>query len=417
MRRPLSQGYPSPKRAFEAFQAYRAKSPTSKPLCFPGGPPEPDGQREGAMTDLRYWVGFNKVRGIGPHRLRALLDHFGDLERAWHAPAEALREAGLDRRSLDNLLRARASLSLEQELARIERAGARVLTWESPDYPANLRQIEDAPPVLYVRGELVPEDQWAVAVVGTRRASAYGREAARRLATDLARHGVTVVSGLARGIDVVAHQAALEAGGRTIAVLGSGVDIIYPPEHRRIAQAITEAGALISEYPLGTQPEGSNFPPRNRIISGLSRGVVIVEAGARSGALITADFAADQGREVFAVPGSIFHRGSLGTNRLIQDGAHLALTASDILEALDMERVVEQAQVQAVVPTNPTEAQLMAHLSAEPTHIDELVQATALPVSVVSSTLALMELKGLVRQAGGMNYVLAKEATTEYHLD
>ncbi|MCS7222112.1 MAG: DNA-processing protein DprA [Anaerolineae bacterium] len=369
------------------------------------------------MSSVGYWVGFNLVRGIGPHRLRALLDYFGDLESAWHAPAQALQQAGLDRRSLENLLAARASLSLEREMARIERAGVQVLTWESPDYPRNLRQIYDPPPVLYVRGKLLPEDEWAVAVVGTRHASAYGREAARQLAGDLARNRVTVVSGLARGIDVVAHQAALEVGGRTIAVLGSGVDVIYPPEHRQIACAIAESGALLSEYPLGTQPESSNFPPRNRIISGLSRGVIIVEAGVQSGALITADFAAEQGREVFAVPGSIFQRSSAGTNRLIQEGAHPVLSASDVLEILHLDRVAEQAEMRAMVPSDPIESKLLAHLSAEPTHIDELAQAVALPIASVSSTLALMELKGLVRQVGGMNYVLAREARVEYRIE
>ncbi|HEY65103.1 MAG TPA: DNA-protecting protein DprA [Caldilineae bacterium] len=369
------------------------------------------------MSKLGYWVGFSLVRGIGPQRLRALLDYFGDIESAWHAPADELRRAGLDRRSLENLVTTRATLSLEREVARIEEAGIQVLTWESPDYPRNLRHIYDPPPVLYVQGELLPEDEWAVAVVGTRRASAYGREAARKLAGDLARHRVTVVSGLARGIDAVAHRAALEAGGRTIAVLGSGLDVIYPPEHRQLAQQIAEAGALISEYPLGTQPESSNFPPRNRIISGLSKGVVIVEAGVRSGALITADFAAEQGREVFAVPGSIFQRGSVGTNRLIQDGAHPALSATDILEVLNMDQVAEQVEVRAAIPSDPTEAQLMAHLGPEPIHVDELAQATALPISVVSSTLALMELKGLVRQVGGMNYVLAQEPGVEYRVD
>ncbi|NOZ26991.1 MAG: DNA-protecting protein DprA [Chloroflexi bacterium] len=382
----------------------------------PGGDDRPR-VREALLSDLGYWVGFNRVHGIGPHRLRALLDYFGDIESAWHAPADALRRAGLDRRSLENLLTTRSTLSLDDEIARIERAGVQVLTWESPDYPRNLLQIYDPPPVLYVRGELTPEDEWAVAVVGTRRASAYGREAARRLSEDLARNRVTVVSGLARGIDAVAHRAALEAGGRTIAVLGSGVDVIYPPEHRRLAQSIAENGAILSEYPLGTRPEGGNFPPRNRIISGLSKGVIIVEAGVRSGALITADFAAEQGRDVFAVPGSIFQRGSVGTNRLIQEGAHPVLSASDVLEALNLEQIAEQAEMRAVVPSDPAEERLMAHLGADPVHVDDLAQAAGLPISVVSSTLALMELKGMVRQVGGMNYVLARETGVEYRID
>ncbi|NIO68955.1 MAG: DNA-protecting protein DprA, partial [Anaerolineae bacterium] len=224
-------------------------------------------------------------------------------------------------RSIDSLLETRNKISLDDEMEKIERAGAQVLTWQDDAYPPQLRHIHSPPPVLYVKGELRPEDEWAVAVVGTRRATVYGKEATRTLASDLARNGVTIVSGLARGIDAQAHRAALEAGGRTIAVFGSGIDIIYPPEHKKLAQAVVENGALVSEYALGTPPEGSNFPPRNRIISGLSLGVVIVEAGVRSGALITADYAGEQGRDVFAVPGNIFHRGSQGTNKLIQQGA------------------------------------------------------------------------------------------------
>ena len=303
---------------------------------------------------------------------------------------------------------ARASLCLDEEVAQVERAGVRVLTWESQDYPPRLRTIYSSPPVLYMRGQLAPQDEWGVAIVGTRRASAYGREVARQLASDLAQNGVTVVSGLARGIDVMAHQAALDAGGRTIAVLGSGVDVIYPPEHRQLARAITDAGALLSEYPLGTQPESSNFPPRNRIISGLARGVVIVEAGLQSGALITADFAAEQGREVFAVPGSILQRSSAGTNRLIQDGAHPVLSAADILNALHLERIADQVEVRAAIPADATEACLLNHLGAEPMHVDELAHTAGLPIATVSSTLALLELKGIVRQVGGMSYVVAR---------
>lgn len=369
------------------------------------------------MDEVAYWVAFNKVMGIGPARLRALLDYFGDIVTAWEADAADLRAAGLDRRSLANLLAARRSLDLEQELERLEQIAATVLTWESPDYPLNLRNVYDPPPVLYVRGQLLPEDDWAVAVVGTRRATVYGKEAARRLAGDLARNGVTVVSGLAIGIDSVAHQAALDAGGRTLAVLGSGVDVIYPEQNRRLAEAILEQGALISEYPLGTRPERSNFPPRNRIISGLALGVVVVEAGARSGALITADFALDQGREVFAVPGSIFQRSCEGSNRLIQEGAKPVLAVNDILEELNLAQVAQQAEVRATVPTTPTEDAVLALLSAEPTHVDELGRAAGLPASTVASTLALLELKGLARQVGGMSYVLARESQVEYRIE
>ncbi len=366
------------------------------------------------MNDLRYWVGFNIVRGIGPTRLRALLDYFGDVERAWHAPAEELCSAGLDRRSLQNLLAARAALDLDRELQQIAAVGAQVLTWESPGYPRLLREIADPPPVLYVKGAITEEDAWAVAVVGTRRASAYGRQVTRQLTTALARSGITVVSGLARGIDGEAHRAALQAGGRTIAVLGCGIDRIYPPEHRKLAGEIIARGALVSDYPLRTPPEGPNFPPRNRIISGLSLGVLVTEAGVRSGALITAGYAGEQGRDVFAVPGSILMRGSAGTNALIQDGAKVVLRPEDILEELNLTMVTEQAEARQVLPADETEAALLAHLSAEPTHVDELRRQVGLPIAQVTSTLALMELKGMVRQMGGMKYVVAREPGVEY---
>ena len=366
---------------------------------------------------IRYWVGFNKVPGIGAARLQALLDYFGDLQTAWRASAPDLQQAGLDRRSLANLLKMRDKLDLDAEMERLERAGVQVLTWENPGYPPHLRQVYNAPPILYVRGRIESRDEWAVAVVGTRRASVYGKETARMLGAGLAQAGVTVVSGMARGVDTVAQRACLEVGGRSIAVFGCGVDVIYPPENARLAAELVERGALVSEYALGTQPEGSNFPPRNRIISGLTLGTVVVEAGLGSGALITADFAAEQGREVFAVPGNVFNKGSRGTNQLIQQGAKLVCNVADVLEELNLTMVSEQAQARAVIPENETEALLLDHLSAEPVHVDQLRRVVQLPIAQVSSTLALMELKGMVRQVGGMNYVLAREGSVEYVID
>ncbi len=365
----------------------------------------------------KYWLGFNLVRGIGPMKVRALLDHFGDLEAAWHAAAAELRQAGLDRRALSSLLTARPRLDLDAELGKLAQQGIKTLTWDDPDYPAHLRQIPDPPPLLYIRGELTSADEWAVAVVGTRRASAYGKTMTQRLVTDLALNQVTIVSGLARGIDAEAHRAALKAGGRTIAVLGCGLDLIYPPEHRNLAREVVERGALIGEYALGTHPEASNFPPRNRIISGLSLGVLVVEAGLKSGALITADYAADQGRDVFAVPGNLFVRSSAGTNRLIQEGAKLVMGAEDILEELNLMMVAQQAEVRAVVPESQTEALLLQYLSLEPVHVDEISLQSGLPIADVTSNLALMELKGMVRQVGGMNYVLMHESSVAYRVD
>lgn len=370
------------------------------------------------MQETKYWVGFNIVQQIGPVRVQNLLGHFGDLESAWHAPAVELRSTGLNRRALENLLSARSQLDLDAEMQKIERAGVKVLTLESPDYPPRLLHIQHPPPVLYVKGTILPKDEWAVAVVGTRRATTYGKEITRRLAGGLARSGVTVVSGLARGVDSYAHRAALEASGRTVAVLGCGIDITYPPENARLARDIAEHGALITEYCMGTKPEGRNFPPRNRIISGISLGTLVTEAGMGSGALITADYALEQGRETFVVPGSLFKSSSAGANRLIQRGeGKLVTTVSDILEELNLSTISQHVEVQEIIPSNSTEADLLRHITAEPIHIDELGRATGLPTPQVSSVLTLMELKGMVRQVGGMNYILAREGRVRYTID
>ena len=251
----------------------------------------------GKLPEQAYWVAFHHVPYVGPARLRRLLETFGSLENAWHATPDSLRRC-LEERPLSELIKTRNELNLLQVMAAIERSGARVTTPIDLNYPALLNEIAAPPPVLYYRGELLETDRVAVAIVGTRRITAYGREMTARISADLARTGVTVVSGLARGVDGVAHQAALDVGGRTIAVLGSGVNRIYPPEHRNLAQRIAEQGAVVSDYLPDTPPDGVNFPPRKRIISGLSLGVVVIEAPDRRGALITVDFAADHGRDV-----------------------------------------------------------------------------------------------------------------------
>ncbi|MCC7358461.1 MAG: DNA-protecting protein DprA [Anaerolineales bacterium] len=364
--------------------------------------------------DRRYWIAFNLVKGIGPVKVRRLLDHFGDLEAAWNAPLAALAAAGLDRRSLENLQAVRGSGKLDAALREVDRLGVQTLTWDDADYPRNLREIAQPPPVLYVKGALAPADEWAVAVVGTRHGTPYGREAARELSAGLAAAGVAVVSGLARGVDAIAHKAALDAGGRTLAVLGSGIDLLYPPEHAGLAEAVARQGAVISDYALGTPPDAVNFPPRNRIISGLSKGVLVVEAGEGSGALITSDFAAEQGRDVFAVPGSIFQRSAVGSNRLIQQGAKLVHSVSDVLEELNLVAVNEHKAARAVLPADTTEQSLLACLSGDPVHIDEIGAQAGLPISQVSGALALMELKGLVRHVGNMHYIAAREAGGDY---
>ena len=359
------------------------------------------------VNEQAYWIAFNRVPGIGPTRLTALLETCGSIEAAWRAPIQQLQAAGLDRRSLENLLTLRRTLDLEAEWKRLQQSGAQLLTWDDAGYPHNLRQTPNPPPVLYVRGEINSQDSLAVAIVGTRRASAYGREVTHTLVTELVQHGITIVSGLALGIDAIAHQTAVEAGGRTLAVLGSGVDQVYPASNRAIATGVQQNGALISEYSLGTKPEASNFPPRNRIISGLSLCVIVVEAGERSGALLTAQFAAEQGRDVFAVPGSILHPGSIGCNQLIQNGAAPLLSVADVLDFLDLERTTAQMQVRATVAADPAEADLLTHLSSEPRHVDDIVRDVMLAAGQVTSLLTLMELKGLVRQVGPLRYVRA----------
>jgi DNA processing protein len=353
-----------------------------------------------------YYIGLSKVPGIGPVRMRRLLDYFGTAETAWYATHGDLIGAGLEGKISDALAEVRRTLNLDREMERIHAAGAKVLTWESEEYPERLREVVDSPPVLYTLGDFAPPDSWAVAVVGTRRATAYGREVTARLTSELAEAGVTIISGLARGIDSGAHNAALDSGGRTIAVLGSGVDVIYPPENRGLAQRIVAEGrgAVISEFPLGTQPDAVNFPSRNRIISGLSLGVLVVEAAERSGALITVTFALEQGRDVFAVPGPITSRSSDGPNHLLKQGAKCVTSARDILDELNMGMVAEHVEAVRSLPTDPTERKLLEYLQESTQHIDDLTNKSGLPASTVSAVLTMMELKGMVRHVGGMQY-------------
>ncbi len=370
------------------------------------------------MTELKYWLGFNYVSGIGPAKIQALLGYFNTLEKAWNASDEQLRDIGFDIRAIQSLNEVRQNFDLDQYVRQVETSGVGVVTWGSPEYPELLREIPAAPPLIFLRGQLKPIDRWAVAVVGTRRLTAYGRQVTRDLVAGLVVNGITVVSGLARGIDAVAHRTALEDGGRTIAVMASGIDKVYPPEHRDLAREIVAGrGAIISDYPFGAEPESSHFPARNRLISGLSLGVIVIEAGERSGALITARFALEQNREVFAVPGNIHSPVSVGTNRLIQQGGKLVMRVEDILEELNLRMAAEQAVAQVVLPETAEEAALISQLSSQPIHVDELGRLTGMPMSLISSTLTMMELKGMIQQVGGMNYIRLREEGPIYNTD
>lgn len=357
-------------------------------------------------SHARYYLGFNLVPGMGPVRLARLIERCGTVADAWnHATPDDLAAAGVDAKTSAAVVHARRTYNLDDELERLFQAHITLLSLESPDYPRLLAQIPHPPPLLYVRGSLSNADDWALAVVGTRSPTSYGKEATRHLVAPLAQGGVTIVSGLAMGIDTVAHTTALEAGGRTIAVLGCGVDVAYPERNRKLAAQIIEQGALVSEYPMQTRPNAANFPPRNRIISGLSLGTLIVEAGERSGALITKEFALDQGRDVFVVPGSIFSQKSKGVHGLLRDGAALATCADDVLQTLNLTTLSVQQEMILEMPGDPTEAALLEHLTREPQHIDALCRTSGMPTSLVSSTLALLELKGYVRHVGNMEYV------------
>jgi DNA processing protein len=355
--------------------------------------------------ELKYWTAFHRIPGIGRVRYQALLGRFGTLADAWSAGPTDLRSAGLDDRTVRSITAERPNIDPDTEVEQLQTAGVRALTWNDPAYPALLKETDDAPPVLYIRGDLSAVDEWALSVVGTRRPTPYGRQVAEEITYQLASNRVCVVSGLARGVDAIAHRSAIQARGRTVAVLACGLDIVYPPEHAKLAREIMEHGALISEYPLGTQPRGDYFPRRNRIMSGISLGVLVVEGDVKSGAIITARWAADQNREVFAVPGSIFSPQSRGTNDLIQQGAKLVQRVEDVLEELNLTMAPHQIEIRELIPATDTEAGLLRHITKEPIHIDEVCRLSSLPVSTVSSALAMMELKGLIKQMGPMAYV------------
>jgi DNA processing protein len=371
-----------------------------------------------AVASLRPWFVLRAVPGIGDALACRLVWSLGSPEAVVHASLDELTQIEGVGPALARAIRqgpgAGDLKAIDGELKALERMPIRILTILDPDYPARLKAIHDPPPVLSVTGTLSEADHHAVAVVGARHATPAGCLVTERLGRGLAEAGVTVVSGLARGIDATAHRSALEVGGRTIAVLGCGIDRTYPTEHRALRKEIEEQGAVLSELPLGAPPHASHFPKRNRIISGLSLGVVVVEAAPQSGSLITAQLAAEQGREVFAVPGSVQSEQSRGANGLIKQGAKLVETVEDILDELAPQfepSFRARMQDRRAALTRPVqsgrlvlerdEAALYAALSEEPVHIDELIVKTGLPAASVSGLLLSLELKGVIRQLPG----------------
>lgn len=371
-----------------------------------------------------YWLALSLVKGLGHRSMLRLVRACGSAKAAWEATPSFLDELEASSALKEALLHARRTIDVQQEMQRVHAAQARLITLDDPDYPANLRTIDTPPPVLYARGELQPSDDLAVAIVGTRSASSYGREATFKLARELALHGVTIISGLAFGIDSAAHHGALVGGGRTIAVFGCGIDRIYPTGNESLAQEILikRAGAWLSEFPIGTPPASGNFPRRNRTLAGLARAVLVTEAPEGSGALITAEHALEHGRDVFALPSNILNSKGAGTNHLIQDGARLVTCVEDILEELAIPPRPKQRVGSAPVapPTSPSQApvpqpadlslaesKLLACLTSTPSHIDDLIRQSQLRTDEAISAMTLLELKGLASMVGPMQYCLA----------
>lgn len=366
-----------------------------------------------AMEEWKYWIALKMVHGIGEVLFRNLLSKFYSPQNVFKAQISEIGKVdGIGEKTAQAIKGFSDWGKAEEEAERVKRSGFKLLLLTDSNYPRNLFNTYNPPPFLYVKGEILSEDDNAIAIVGTRIPDRYGRFVTQRLAEELSRRGITIVSGMARGIDSIAHAGALKTGGRTIAVLGSGLDIIYPMENKKLYEEISTRGAVVSEFPLGTIPDSVNFPKRNRIISGLSLGVVVVQASDKSGSLITASFALEQNREVFAVPGNIETKLSRGTNKLIKEGAKLVESVEDILAEIEVLRRFKQDKLVAdtVSPSDIShdEKAIYSVLRDEPLHIDEITKLTGMSPANVLSILLSLELSGLVTQLPGKMFQLRK---------
>ncbi len=353
--------------------------------------------------DLSFYVALSQAPGIGQKRFKILVDNFKSAAEVWNSPEKLLKQI-LDTSVFEEFNKFRHNTNPEKLLENIYKKDIKVLALFEKDYPEKLKEIFDPPPVLYIKGELKPEDNFALAVVGTRRVTNYGREVTETLVRQLAASGLTIVSGLARGVDSLAHKTALENGCRTIAVLGCGVDIVYPPQNFNLAKEVVKNGALVSEYPPGTAPIPGHFPARNRIISGLSLGTLVTEADEKSGSLITASLALEQNREVFAVPGPIYSQLSKGPSGLIKQGAKLVTLAEDILDELNIEQKQKAEKVKLIIPDNKDEEAIIKLLANEAKHIDQLQRESKFSTEKLNGLLVTMELKNLIKHQGSGEY-------------
>lgn len=360
------------------------------------------------LQEKRYWIGLNLIPNLTPKKFRLLLEHFSSPQEIWQAPLAQLSEIKAFARSAETFIRHRERANIDAELREIEARNLKVTTLADADYPKALRTLEDAPAVLYLKGDYIEKDELAIAIVGTRRPSPYGVMIAEKLAQELGELGFTIVSGLALGIDTAAHRGALAAGARTIAVLGGGFSNLYPQENRNLVAEIAHCGAVMSEYSLKTPPDRWTFPRRNRIISGLARGTIVVEAPQRSGALITAKYALDQGREVFAVPGPITEEASKGTHQLIQQGAKLVTDIDDILvEFADLQQTLASKGPRPAKPRaelSPVEDRVFRVLEYEPLHFNDVVERTRLSTTEASYALLQLIMKDFVKELEGKRY-------------
>ena len=361
------------------------------------------------MSDPKFWIALSDVPDIGPVTARKLLAIYRKPEAVFKAPYKELANIrGIGPAKAKNIKGYSEWGKIDAQLKKLDANGIKTVSFSNKDYPEMLKNIEDAPIVLYIKGIIQKEDRYAVAIVGSRKYSSYGKLAAEKLSSELSSMGFTIVSGMARGIDTLAHTAAINSGGRSIAVLGSGIDVPYPPENRGLMEKLAASGCVISEFPPGTLPERENFPKRNRIISGLSLGVLVVEATADSGSLITASCALEQGKEVFAVPGNINSVNSKGTNDLIKKGAKLVQSAEDVIEELapilkGYIRTREKANIELSVE----EKRLCDIMTAEPKHVDMLSRESKMPAQKVLGILLSLELNGIAKQAEGKKFFLA----------
>jgi DNA processing protein len=354
-----------------------------------------------------YWVAWSQISGMGPTSLKRIKEHFGSMEAAWNAPARAFWEINsLGEKSTQGIATERSRLNPEELLEKYLAQGFTFWTPADAAYPALLREIPSPPSVLYYRGQadILARGQSAIAMVGTRNASEYGKRWTRKISRALTQHGFAIASGLAAGIDTEAHKACLAAGGKTIAVLGTGIDVIYPPRNTGLYHKICEQGLILSDYPPGTKPDGRNFPPRNRIIAGISRAILVMEAARRSGALITSRYANEFGRDVYALPGSLDSPQSSGCLHLANQGAHLILGEEALLEMLGTIPQLDSGDGQAPPDLSPALKQIWDNIAPQPTSFDAIVHNCGLPPGEVSSALLTLELQGLVTQLPGMQY-------------